>query len=180
MADHVVAASNFLIPNATFFVEFIFFLIVLAIVARFIMPRVQGPLRERKKMVARQLEDSEEARQRLVAAERSFQQALSEARAEAARIREDARAEAQRTVDDLRDRAREESARIVERGEEQLAAQRTAIVRQLRDEIGTLAVELSEKIVDQRLGDEPEVTSTVDSFLAGLAAEDHARSEVDA
>ena len=43
-------------------------------------------------------------------------------------------------------------------------------------EIGTLAVELSEKIVDQRLADDNEVRSTVDSFIAGLDANDTASS----
>ena len=46
--------------------------------------------------------------------------------------------------------------------------QRSAIVRDLRAEIGTLAVELAGKIVDQRLADEATVSSTVDAFLAGL------------
>jgi F-type H+-transporting ATPase subunit b len=41
-------------------------------------------------------------------------------------------------------------------------------VRELRAEIGTLAVELAEKIVDQRLADEQQVSATVDAFLAGL------------
>ena len=88
--------------------------------------------------------------------------------------------EAQRTIDDLRAEAQAESARIVARGEEQLQSQRAAIVRELRGEIGTLAVQLSEKIVDQPLAGEPDVTTKVDSFLAGLAANDRARSEVDA
>ena len=45
-------------------------------------------------------------------------------------------------------------------------------MRELRSEIGTLAVELSEKIVNQRLSDEAQVSSTVDAFLAGLESKD--------
>jgi F0F1-type ATP synthase membrane subunit b/b' len=88
----------------------------------------------------------------------------------------EARAEAQRTVEELREKAEEESARIVARGEEQLANQRGAVVRELRAEIGTLAVELSEKIVDQRLADNAQVSATVDSFIAGLEAQDRAQA----
>jgi F-type H+-transporting ATPase subunit b len=180
MADHVVAANNFLVPNATFIAEFIAFLIILAIIARYILPRVQGPLRERQKMIAKQVEDSEEARRRLGDAERAYQNALTEARTEAAQIRESARAEAQRTVEDLRTQAQEESARIVARGDEQLASQRASIVRELRGEIGTLAVELSEKIVDQRLAEEGQVSTTVDAFLAGLESQEKASGGSDA
>jgi F-type H+-transporting ATPase subunit b len=180
MADHVVAANNFLIPNATFIAEFIAFLLILAIIAKYILPRVQGPLRERQKMIARQVEDAEEARRRLADAERAYQNALTEARTEAAQIRENARAEAQRTVEDLRTQAQEESSRIIARGEEQLASQRASIVRELRGEIGTLAVELSEKIVDQRLAEEGQVSLTVDAFLAGLESQEKASGGSDA
>ncbi len=172
----VAESNNFLVPNATFIVELVAFIVIFGVLARLVLPRIQSSMRERQAIVDRQLADSEDARRRLTEAERAYQNALHEARSEAAQIREDARAEAQRTVDDLRGRAQEESARIVARGEEQLFGQRAAIVRELRAEIGTLAVELSEKIVDQPLADEPEVAATVDSFLAGLAAEDRARS----
>ena len=120
------------------------------------------------------MSDADEAKQQLAQAEKKYQEALSEARTEAAQIRENARAEAQRTIEDLRAAAQEESARIVQRGEEQLANQRSSIVRELRGEIGTLAVELSEKIVDQRLADDAQVSATVDAFLAGLEAQDTA------
>ncbi len=167
-------ANNFLLPNATFIAEFLAFLIILGIVAKYILPRIRGPLAERQALIKKQIEDAEEAKRRLAEAERKYQEALNEARTEAAQIRENARAEAQRTLEDLRTQAQEESARIVARGEEQLASQRSSVVRELRGEIGTLAVELAEKIVDQRLSDDAQVSSTVDAFLAGIEARDDA------
>ncbi len=38
MGKHVVASSNFLVPNATFIAEFIAFLLILAFIARYILP----------------------------------------------------------------------------------------------------------------------------------------------
>ena len=113
-----LADNNFLIPNATFIVELVLFVLILGILAKLVLPRLQSSLRGREAMVARQIEDSEQARNQLVAAERAYQQALHEARTEAAQIRENARTEAQRTVDDLRAQAQAEASRIVERGEE--------------------------------------------------------------
>ena len=60
-----------------------------------------------------------------------------------------------------------------------MAGQRDAILRELRAGIGVIAVELSEKIVNQKLSEEADVSATVDSFLAGLAAEDRARTGAD-
>jgi F-type H+-transporting ATPase subunit b len=171
MSKHV-EASNFLLPDATFIAEFVAFLIILAIIARYIVPPVRRVMNERQEMIRKQGEDADEAKEKLAEAEKTLQNALNEARTEAAQIRENARAEAQRTVEDLRAAALEEQKRIVARGEEQLASQRALIVRELRAEIGTLSVELAEKIVGQRLSDDAQVSATVDAFLAGLESQD--------
>ena len=179
MTKHVVASGNFLVPDATFIAEFVTFLLILAFIARYVAPPIQKAMRDRQEMIRKQVEDSEEARAKLAEAEKSLQNALNEARTEAAQIRENARAEAQRTVEDLRAQAQEEQARIVARGEEQLASQRSAIVRELRGEIGTLAVELAEKIVSQRLADDAQVSATVDAFLAALESKDNVDQKAD-
>ncbi len=177
MADQPLLAENiFLLPDYTFFAELLAFVIILGIIAKYILPPLQKATRERQAIIEQQMEDADEAKAKLAEAERRLQEALSEARTEAAQIRENARAEAQRTVEDLRKQAQEESARIVARGEEQLASQRQAVLRELRGEIGTLAIELAEKIVEQKLSTDAEVAATVDSFLAGLEARDDANA----
>ena len=174
MAKHVLASDNFLLPNGTFIAEVIAFLIILGIIWKYIVPYIQQPMRERQEMIRQQAEDADKAREQLAQAQSAYQNALTEARTEAAKIRENARSEAQRTVEELRATAQEESARIVARGSEQLALQRSAIVRELRGEIGSLAVELSEKIVSQRLSEDAQVSATVDAFLADLRNADDA------
>lgn len=172
---HEIASSNFLLPNATFIAELVAFLLILGAVWRWIVPPVQRIMRERTEMIRQQGEDADEAKRKLAESEQAYKEALVEARQEAAQIRENARAEAQRTVEELRAAALEEQARIIARGEEQLNRQRAAIVRDLRAEIGTLAVELSEKIVAERLSDDARVSATVDAFIAGLQAHDQAQ-----
>ena len=167
--------NNFLLPNATFIAEVIAFLLILGIIWRYLLPLIQGPLQKRQELIAKGVEEAEEASKKFAEAEQAYQNALKEARNEAAQIRENARAEAQRTIEELREQAQEEAARIVARGEEQLQNQRGAIVRELRAEIGTLAVELAEKIIDQQLASDAQVRSTVDSFIAALEAQDRAQ-----
>ncbi|MGH3026298.1 MAG: F0F1 ATP synthase subunit B [Gaiellaceae bacterium] len=173
-ATTTLAANNFLLPNWTFIAELVAFLLILGFLWRFVVPVVQRGMNERQAMIAEQVRESEQAKAKLAEAESAYQKALGEARAEAAQIRENARAEAQRTIEELRGQAQEESARIIARGEEQLHTQRSAIVRELRGELGALAVELSEKIVDQRLADDAQVRHTVDAFLADLESREHA------
>jgi len=167
-------SSDFLIPDATFIAELVAFLIILYIIAKYIVPPAQKALRDRQAMIDQQVKDADEAREKLAEAQAAYQNALTEARTEAAQIRENARAEAQRTIEELRAQAQEEATRIVARGDEQLERQRAAIVRELRAEIGTLAVDLATKIIDQRLSEEAQVQATIDAFIAGLDAQDDA------
>jgi F-type H+-transporting ATPase subunit b len=69
---------------------------------------------------------------------------------------------------DIMAQAQEERDRIIAAGSEQLAAERQTIVRQLRTEVGTLAVSLAGKIVGESLEDEARRRGTVDRFLADL------------
>jgi F-type H+-transporting ATPase subunit b len=162
------ASSNFLIPNATFFAEVFAFLVILFILNRYVLPPLKKAMSERQGIIDQQMTDADTTREKLAQAEAEYQRALTEARTQAAQIRENATAEAQRIADDMHATAREESARIVARGEELLANQRQATIRELRAEIGTLAVELAGKIVGETLTDDQRARATVDRFLADL------------
>ena len=100
---------------------------------------------------------------------------LAEARTEAARIRDEARADAEGIRQDLLAKAREESDRIIAAGRDQLAAQRESIVRDLRAEVGSLAVDLASRIVGESLADEARRRGTVERFIAELDSAGAAR-----
>jgi F-type H+-transporting ATPase subunit b len=163
-----LAADNFLLPNGTFFAELVAFLLMLFVFWKFVVPPLSESLRERQEMVRKLVENSEEANRRLAAAQRRYEQALAEARIEAARIREAARQHGQRIREELRAQALEEVARIQERGEMQLAAQRERVVRELRHEIGDLALQLAEKLIGYELAVDEHKRVLVDRFLADL------------
>ncbi len=65
-------------------------------------------------------------------------------------------------------KAREESDRIIAAGKEQLVAERATLIRDLRTEVGSLAVDLASKIVGESLEEEARRKGTVDRFLTEL------------
>jgi F-type H+-transporting ATPase subunit b len=166
---HVLAEStNFLLPNATFFAELVAFAIVLWVIYRYVVPPVRKAMDERQAMIRKQVEDSQKAEETLKAAKDRYDTALAEARTEAAKIRDTARADGDRIREEMRDQAGQEVARIRQRGEEQLASEREQVVRELRGDLGGLAVSLAGRIVGEELSDDERRTATVDSFLAEL------------
>ncbi|MGH4021898.1 MAG: F0F1 ATP synthase subunit B [Pseudonocardiaceae bacterium] len=171
MRSDVLTASGgsiFLIPNGTIIVEFVIFLLILGVIWRYVVPPVKRVMNERQEMVRKQIEESQQASERLEAAEGKYREALAEAREEAAKIREGARADAQRIKEEMREEADQEVARIRQRGEEQLATQREQVVRELRGELGSLAVSLAGRIVGDSLADDARRSGTVDRFLDEL------------
>ena len=138
------------------------------LIRKFAVPQFEKTFELRREAIEGGIARAEAAQAEAAQLLEQYNMQLAEARTEAAQIREGARAEAQRIIEDLTTQAREESTRIVQRGEDQLAAQRSQVVRELRGEIGTLAVELSEKIVGQKLSDDAAIRGTVDSFLADI------------
>lgn len=171
MATRDIAAGNiFLLPNGTFFVELIIFLIVLLVFWKVILPPLQKSLDERDAKIRKTAEDSQQAEEKLKAAQAKYTAALAEARGESARLREEARAEGTKTLNELREQARQEADAVGQRASEQMAAQRAQAVRELRSQVGEFSVALAGRIVGTPLPDDPNRSVTVARFLEEVDA----------
>lgn len=150
MSTNLAAESkNFLIPNGTFFVETIIFLIVLWIFWQFIVPPIRKAMRERNELIQQGIEEGRQAEEKFREAELRYQQALNEARNEAAKIRDTARAEGQKILDEFRSRANAEAADLRQRSAEQLAAQRERVLAELEPHVRELSNALASKVVGE-------------------------------
>lgn len=162
--------SNFLVPNGTFIAELVAFVLLLWALNRYVLPPLRKAMTERQDLIDRQIRESQEAKERLDAAEAEYRELLEQTRADASRIREEARAEGRAIIQELRDKAQEEADRVRARGEDQLAAEREQVVAALRADLGRLAVDLAERIVGETLRDEATQQHIVDRFLDDLDA----------
>jgi F-type H+-transporting ATPase subunit b len=170
LAAEAAKTNNFLIPNGTFFFELILFLIVLWILAKKIVPRVNAMLEQRQETIRQQFEDAEKAREEAEAAKREYAEALAETRKEISRLREEANAEKAQIIDEARSEARRQAEELLEANRERLNTERQQILLSLRNEIGELAFTLSEKIVRDSLRDEDRQRKLVDDFISGVGA----------
>lgn len=149
MADQNLAAGSniFLFPNGTFFVELIIFVIVLLVMGWYVAPAVGKALRDREEMVRREATESQEAQEKLTAAQERFAQALAEARSESGRIRDTARAEGQQHLDELREQASRAAAELSQEASDALAAQREQAMRELQPHVRELASTLAGRVI---------------------------------
>ena len=167
-AGPVPLASNFLVPNGTFFVELIAFGIIVWILAKFVIPPINRAMTARQEAIQKEFADLEEAKAGARKAEEEFKAQIADARHEAAKIREEAREQGAQIVGEAREQAQSEAARIVEHGHAQVRAERQQAVASLRAEVGTLAIDLAGRIVGESLDDDERSTRVVDRFLADV------------
>jgi F-type H+-transporting ATPase subunit b len=144
------------------------FVLLVWVLTKFVFPQMEKTFAARVDAIEGGIKRAEAAQAEANQLLEQYRAQLAEARTEAARIRDEARADAEGIRQDVLAKAREESDRIIAAGREQLAAQRESIVRDLRSEVGTLAVDLASKIVGESLADEARSRGTVERFIADL------------
>jgi F-type H+-transporting ATPase subunit b len=147
------------------------FLIVFALLAKVLMPRISATLAERTDHIEGGLKraaDTEAEAERVLD---QYRAQLADARHEAARLREQAKEEAAQIVAQGRADAVTEGQRMIEAANTQIATDRQQALTALRAEVGALAVELASKIVGESLADEARQSRMVDRFLAELDEE---------
>ena len=150
----LVASSNFLVPNATFVVELVAFLIVLGVLAKWVLPVINKSMDERQATIRQALADAEEAKRRAVEAEEEYKRRVSEAQAQARAVTDEARRLAEQLRAERRQQADEEYERIIGRAREDIDAQTRRAVEELRRGAADLAVTVVEKVLGEGLDEQ--------------------------
>jgi F-type H+-transporting ATPase subunit b len=139
--------GNFLIPNGTFVVELVIFLVVLGIVAKWILPPLQDVSEARRLRIRTALEEAEKARAeaQLVLANR--ERVLAEARAEARGIIDGANQGADQALQQARGRGQEEYERLVAAAREEIALECDRARQELLSRLDPLVVSAAERVL---------------------------------
>ncbi|GAB11532.1 ATP synthase subunit b [Gordonia araii NBRC 100433] len=144
------------------------FALVFFVFWKFVIPRYQKVLEERRDAIEGGIERAEAAQAQANAELAAYREKLSGAREEANAIREEARAQGQQIVADASAAAQAESDRIVAAGNQQLEASRQQVVSELRNDVGKMSIDLAEKLVGESLGDASRQSATIERFLAEI------------
>jgi len=163
------AKINPLIPHtAELVVGAIAFTLLFLTLRKFVVPMFEKAYTDRTNAIQGGLERAEKAQLEAQRALAQYSDQLSKAREEAQTLREEARVQGSAIVEDLRAKAQEEAARITATAHSSIEAERQAAITSLRNEVGTLAIELASKIVGEALEDQARQSRVVDRFLDDL------------
>ncbi len=146
-----LASSNFLIPNGTFVVVLIAFLLVVGFIGWYVVPRLNKLLTERQNQIRGDLEAADRAKSDAEAADRKRRETLDKASAEAREIVALATTTAEQMVSSAEARAQEVYDRIVASADAEVAVARQAAVDEVTNRVGEIVMAAAERVVGREI-----------------------------
>lgn len=143
----------------------IVFLIVLGIVSKFGFKVIVKMVNDRKDYIDSSLQKAHEANKKLANIKVESDALLQEARERQAAILKEAVATRDAIVEKAQDKAHEESNRLLTEAKVEIENQRQAAVSDIRKQVATLSVEIAEKVLREKLGDEKTQMDLIERML---------------
>ena len=141
------------------------------------LPAIKKTLDARAEAIEGGIKKAEIAQAEAAAALAEYKDQLAEGRAEAAAIREQARLDGTKILNELKEQAAVEAARVTANAQAQIEAERQGALVSLRQEVGSLAIDLASGVIGQSLSDDKKASSLVDQFLADLETDEKAKAK---
>ncbi len=162
-------SANPLIPHtAELIVGAVAFTLLFLVLRSKVVPMFEKAFTARTEAIQGGIERAEKAQLEAQRALAQYNEQLSKAREESQTMREEARAQGVAIIEELRAKAQEEAARITASAHASIEAERQQAITSLRNEVGTIAIELASKIVGEALDDQARQSRVVDRFLDDL------------
>jgi len=136
---------------------------------KWVVPRVNQILEQRRDKIVGDLEQAETSRTEAQKLLDDYRQQLSGARDEANRIIEEARKVAESLRKDMEAKAQEEAKVIVSKAQEEIRAERDRVFQELKAQVGELSLELAGRMVGESL-DKDRHLRLVDDYINEIEA----------
>jgi F-type H+-transporting ATPase subunit b len=137
--------------NATLFVQFVVFFILVFVTMKFVWPPVMKALDERAQRIANGLAAADRGKAEMAAAEKRIAAELAATRDESAKRIADAEKRAAAIIDEAKQQAGVEAARIIETARTDAQQQVTRAREELRAQVAALAVAGAEQILKREV-----------------------------
>jgi F-type H+-transporting ATPase subunit b len=164
------ATSIFLLPNGTFFVELLVFVVLLAIAGKYFLPPINKALNNRQEKIRESLAAADAAKAEAAAADDEKAKVLAEAREQARTIVANAQATSDQLKAEAAGRAQAEYDRILSTAQGEVDSARQRAIDEASARIGEIVFELVEKIVGREV-DQSTHDDLVREAVAALDAE---------
>ena len=170
----LAADAGVITINGTVIVELITFLVMMAVLARWVYPEIVRLAEARQRLIAEQLTEAEKSRAEAEARLQEAEAKLAEARKTAQSVIEGATKSGEQLRQELKQKAEEEAKRLTEAARKEIEAERERAIQAVRNEVASLVVAATEKVIGETL-DESKHKQLIERAIAEVASGDGSR-----
>jgi F-type H+-transporting ATPase subunit b len=153
---------DLLIPSfGLIFWTLLAFLVVFFVLRKFAWGPILKSLNERQKGIADSLEMAEKIKAEMVQLKGENEALLAKAREERAQLLKEARETRDKMINEAKEQAKIEAGRIIADAQRAIEQQKMAALTEVKNQVGTLVVEVAEKILRRELSDKGQQESYI-------------------
>ncbi len=166
----VAAAQPFIldVDLVSALVNLVVFLLLLAVLAKFVWPPILRGLQQREAKIKGDLENAERASREAAASLDQYRQQLADAQREAQRIIDESRTNAQRVAEQVREQAEAQVTQLRQRAEADIDTAKRQAIAEIYEQTATLATQVAGQILRREVRTEDH-RQLVDQSLRELA-----------
>ena len=142
------------------------FLIVFYILGKFAWPAIVKGLREREAGISDSLATAERVRAEMAQLKSENEALLVQAREERAIMLKEARDTKDKIINEAKDQAKAEAGKIISDARAAIEVQKMAAITEVKNQIGVLVIEVSEKILHRQLDNKSEQEKYIQQLVA--------------
>jgi len=143
----------------------LFFLILLFVLGKFAWPAILAAVVARNESIRIALESADKARDEMKQLQSDNEKILAEARAERDSLLRDARNVKDKLIAEAKEKASLEAAKLIKSAREAIQAEKASAINEMKDQMVTLSVDIAEKLIKLKLGDEKEQKALVNKLI---------------
>jgi F-type H+-transporting ATPase subunit b len=143
------------------------FLIVFFLLKKFAWPMILGGLAEREKNIADSLATAEKIKLEMAQMKNDNEAILTQAREERATMLKEAKETKDKMINDAKEEAKIQASKIIADAQASINNQKMAAITEMKNQVGSLVLEVSEKVLRKELSNKAEQ----ENYIKTLAAE---------
>ena len=148
-----------------FFWQSLIFIGLLFMLRKFAWKPILDAVNDRETSIKDALASAEAARDEMKNLQSDNQRILKEARAEKESLLKEARATRSELINNAKEEAQVEAQKILSQAQDAIQSEKRAAVNELREQVGSIAMEIAEKVLQKELENKDRQLELVDQLL---------------
>ena len=151
-----------------FFWQSLIFIGLLSMLRKFAWKPILDAVNDRETSIKDALASAEAARDEMKNLQSDNQRILKEARAEKEALLKEARTTRSELINGAKEEAQEEAQKILSQAQDAIQSEKRAAVKELREQVGSIAMEIAEKVLQKELENKDRQLELVDQLLQDI------------